>query len=139
MQDNVTAGKETVPRPEIDRMLDSIGLHARMQTEDGEDTLSREYARTFDKNGVELSGGEQQKFVIARALLKNAPVLILDEPTSAFDEASQNRLFDTVLKTWGKTLIFVTHDAPLTRCADEILTMKNGELLKTEPNPALIE
>lgn len=139
LQDNVTAGKKTVPRPEIDRMIDSIGLHARMQTEDGEDTLSREYARTFDKNGVELSGGEQQKFVIARALLKNAPVLILDEPTSAFDEASQNRLFDTVLKTWGKTLIFVTHDAPLTRCADEILTMKNGELLKTESNPALIE
>ena len=61
---------------------------------------------------------------------------MLDEPTSAFDEISKDRLFDSVFRNCGKTILFVTHHMELTAFADEILTMKDGTLAGVRKNDA---
>ena len=82
-------------------------------------------------NGVEkeLSGGERQKVAIARALYKNAPFLILDEPTAALDPIAENELNRAILRyAADKTVIFISHRLSTTRMADRIYMFAHGEL-----------
>ena len=81
-----------------------------------------------------MSGGEKQKAAIARALLKSAPVTVLDEPTSAVDKQSQEALFGKILSESKQTVIYVTHNHALTDFADEVLTLDGGELTSVQTN-----
>jgi subfamily B ATP-binding cassette protein MsbA len=99
---------------------------------DGLDTLVGE-------NGVKLSGGQRQRLAIARALLKNAPLLILDEATSALDSESERQVqaaLETLMR--GRTTIVVAHRLSTIERADRIVVLENGRIVETGPHAALL-
>ena len=81
--------------------------------------------RTVSMKQNDLSGGEKQKISIARALLKNAPVLALDEPEANLDAESIDRLADFI-RAYDKTVIFITHDERLLAAADQVIELTSG-------------
>ena len=88
---------------------------------------------------AQLSGGEQQRVSIARALAKNPKMLLCDEPTGALDyntgKAVLKLLQDTCRKT-GMTVIVITHNQALTAMADRVIKIKNGKVESMHANPA---
>ena len=90
----------------------------------GYDTI---VSRMFDDEGIELSGGEQQKLAILRACCKNAPIAILDEPTKALDAKTEAEMYDGFFKLMkDKTTIFISHRLASSVVADKILVLDNG-------------
>lgn len=83
------------------------------------------------KNGCHLSGGQKQKVSLARALLKNAPIFIFDEPTAALDAKSEEVILDIILKLKkeGKCILLISHKRSTLQIADKILSIKNGTIL----------
>jgi ATP-binding cassette subfamily B protein len=81
-----------------------------------------------------LSGGERQRIAIARAFLKDAPILLLDEPTSAVDVQTEAGILDAMEDLMrGRTSIIITHrPSPLTAC-DTVLALEQGQLVRTTP------
>lgn len=93
---------------------------------------------------VELSGGEQQRVSIARAIAKNPEILLCDEPTGALDSETGVlvlRLLLSMAKNYGKTIIIVTHNQNIAKMADTIVTVKNGkiEACMQQDNPLSVE
>lgn len=86
--------------------------------------------RDAGENGERLSGGQKQKVSIARALLKNAPIIVLDEPTAALDAHSEAKVLDTIqeLGQEGKCILLITHKASTLRIADRIMHIENGKV-----------
>lgn len=83
----------------------------------------------INEEGISFSGGETQKLLLARAIYKDAPLLILDEPTAALDPLSENRLYETYHTiTEGKTSIFISHRLASTRFCSRILLMNRGRI-----------
>ena len=80
----------------------------------------------FDKNGLELSGGQWQKLAVARALYSDAPILILDEPTSAMDAISESYIYENIEKQ--KTAIFISHRMYSSKIATKIIYMENSKI-----------
>jgi putative ABC transport system ATP-binding protein len=83
----------------------------------------------------QLSGGEQQRVSIARAIAKNPRILLCDEPTGALDYATGKtilKLLHDACKQHGKTVIIVTHNSALKEMADKVIYIKNGQAVKTE-------
>ena len=83
----------------------------------------------------QLSGGEQQRVSIARAIAKNPRILLCDEPTGALDYATGKtilKLLHDACKQHGKTVIIVTHNSALKEMADKVVYIKNGQAIKTE-------
>jgi len=92
------------------------------------------------KDGVELSGGEWQKIAIARAYMREAAVLILDEPTAALDARSEFEVFQRFKElSAGKTAILISHRFSSVRMADRILVLKNGEIAEQGKHDQLIK
>lgn len=88
---------------------------------------------------AQLSGGEQQRVSIARALAKNPKILLCDEPTGALDyntgKAVLGLLQDTCRKT-GRTVLVITHNSALTAMADRVIRIKSGKAISNEQNPS---
>ncbi len=79
--------------------------------------------------GVELSGGQEQRLLLARALYKDAPVLILDEPAAALDPVAENEIYQKYRGlARGKTSFFVSHRLASTRFCDRIIFLENGRI-----------
>ena len=91
------------------------------------------------EHGMRLSGGQRQRLAIARALLKNAPVLILDEATSALDSESE-RLVQAALETLmhGRTTIVIAHRLSTIERADRIVVLERGSIVETGSHPELL-
>ena len=86
--------------------------------------------RRFE-GGVDLSGGEWQKVALARAYLRNAEVLILDEPTAALDARSEFEVFERFAElTLGKMALFISHRFSTVRMADRIIVLENGKIVE---------
>jgi len=98
--------------------IDSLpaGIHTRLD-------------KLVNKDGIELSGGELQKLMLARALYKDAPVLVLDEPTAALDPIAENQVYRQYESFAGdKTSLFISHRLASTQFCDRILYLKEGEI-----------
>jgi ATP-binding cassette subfamily B protein len=86
--------------------------------------------RRFE-GGIDLSGGEWQKVALARAYLRDAQVLILDEPTAALDARSEFEVFQRFADlTEGKTALFISHRFSTVRMADRIVVLENGRIIE---------
>lgn len=91
----------------------------------------------LDNFPAQLSGGEQQRVSIARALAKNPKILLGDEPTGALDSETGVmvlELLQKLCKKEGKTVILVTHNADIAKCADRVIRMKNGKIKENTVN-----
>lgn len=92
-----------------------------------------------DKDGVEISGGEAQKIALARALYKNAPFMILDEPTAALDPVSEYEVFSRFNEIAGdKTAIYISHRLASCRFCDRIAVFDQGRVVQTGSHAALL-
>lgn len=92
------------------------------------------------EGGVDVSGGEWQRIAMARALMKPAPLLILDEPTAALDPISESRLYEEFGQiSRDKTTIFISHRLGSTKLADEILVIGDGRVLERGTHRQLME
>ncbi|MBO4540867.1 MAG: ABC transporter ATP-binding protein [Bacilli bacterium] len=86
-----------------------------------------------------LSGGEQQRVSIARAIVKNPALLLCDEPTGALDSktgASVLKLLSDVSKKYQKTVLIVTHNAKIAECAERVIRLSDGRLIEDSKNPS---
>ena len=104
------------------------------------DSLPLGYETFVGERGVKLSGGERQRIAIARAILKNAPILILDEATSSLDSHSESLIqdaLDTLMK--GKTAIVVAHRLSTIRKMDRIVVLENGKVREDGTHDALLK
>ena len=95
--------------------------------------------KQVNADGVELSGGETQKLMMARALYKNAPILVLDEPTAALDPIAENEIYLQYRDmTEGKTSLFISHRLASTRFCDRILFLSDGRIAEEGTHDELI-
>lgn len=97
------------------------------------------YSKLLEDAGAEFSGGEIQKLLLARALYKNAPVIILDEPTAALDPLAESRLYGMYNELMDKrTAIFISHRLASTRFCDRILLIENGRIIEEGTHESLL-
>jgi ABC-type multidrug transport system fused ATPase/permease subunit len=90
-------------------------------------------------DGIVLSGGQQQKFALARALYKDAPMLILDEPTAALDPIAESEVYEGFHEvTGGKTTLFISHRLASTRFCDRILMLSGGRIIENGAHATLM-
>lgn len=135
IKENIAVSKE-VDENKLWECLEQAGIKQRvLEMEKGLDTILFRY----DDEGVEVSGGEAQKLAIARALYKDAPFVILDEPTAALDPISEYeiyRRFDEMVK--DKTSIYISHRMSSCRFCDNILVFENGTIAERGSHDNLI-
>jgi ATP-binding cassette, subfamily B, bacterial len=98
------------------------------------------YLGRYLREGEDLSGGQWQKIALARALIRDAQIVILDEPTAALDPKAEMDVFNQFdFLTQNKTAIFISHRMSATKLADRIVVMKNGEIVEVGTFTELIE
>ncbi len=103
------------------------------------DGIETPLIKNINPNGTELSGGEAQKLMLARALYKDAPILILDEPTAALDPIAESELYHKYNSlTENKTSLFISHRLASTRFCDKIIFIENGEIAETGTHDELL-
>jgi putative ABC transport system ATP-binding protein len=88
---------------------------------------------------VQLSGGEQQRVAVARAVARRPALLLADEPTGNLDSATGERIIELIVelnRSLGSTLVLVTHDAALAGHADRLVTLRDGRIVSDEMNPS---
>jgi ATP-binding cassette subfamily C protein len=101
--------------------------------------LDASLLKILDLDGVELSGGESQKLALARALYKDAPFIVLDEPTAALDALAEERLYrDFDRLTQNKTAIYISHRLASTRFCDRIILLENGGIIESGTHDELL-
>lgn len=96
--------------------------------------------KTFEKDGIEFSGGQAQKLAIARAIYKDAPIVVLDEPTAALDPISENEIYTRFNELIGdKTTIYISHRLSSCKFCDKIAVFHGGELIQYGTHDELID
>ncbi|MHA6493870.1 type I secretion system permease/ATPase [Pseudomonas borbori] len=134
LRDNLTLGARYVNDA---RMLEVAELT-------GVSELARQHPQGFDRpvgeRGQLLSGGQRQAVLLARALLLDPPILLLDEPTSAMDNSSEEVLRNR-LHGWaqGKTLLLITHRSSMLSLVDRLIVLDNGHIVADGPKESVIE
>ncbi len=115
--------------------LEEAGFGARLAGMDLETSLYKD----FDPQGVEISGGEAQKIAIARALYRQAPILILDEPTAALDPQAEYEVYEKLNHiSENRTAIFISHRMSSCRFCGRILVMDGGRLVQEGSHEELL-
>src|SRR4051812_29556707 len=98
--------------------------------------LPQQYQTELGERGAKLSGGERQRISVARAFLKDAPILILDEPTSSIDSKTEAVILDALDKLMeGRTTFMIAHRLSTVRRAGQILVLDKGRLFPSRPPP----
>jgi ATP-binding cassette subfamily B protein len=130
---NIAYGNPEASRDEIIRAARLANAHEFIErAPEGYDTMVGE-------RGVTLSGGQRQRIAIARAIIRNSPILILDEPTSGLDSSSEKLVLEALGRlTAGKTVIVITHHLETIIKADVIFTLKDGRIVERGAHQQLL-
>lgn len=128
-QNIACCSEEEIDYSRVQKCLQMAGLWEKVETlEKKEHTI---LTKELDPDGILLSGGETQKLMLARTLYKDAPLMILDEPTAALDPIAEAELYQKYQQlTQGKTSIFISHRLASTQFCDRILFLENGEIIE---------
>lgn len=113
----------------INKVLEQSGLSEKINSY--EKGIHTNLLKIFDKEGIDLSGGEKQRLAMARALYKGGKVVILDEPTAALDALAEDRMyreFENMIQ--GKTAVFISHRLGSTRFCDKIAMFEDGTIVE---------
>jgi ATP-binding cassette subfamily B protein len=103
------------------------------------DGLETCLSKNFSETGVELSGGEGQKLAIARAIYKDAPLLILDEPTASLDAKAESEIYEDLFRmSKDKTTIFISHRLAASTIADRIIVFDGGQIVESGAHEELL-
>jgi ATP-binding cassette subfamily B protein len=123
VRENIAYGRPDAADSEIESAAWAANADEFIQElEDGYDTVIAE-------RGATLSGGQRQRIAIARALVRNAPILILDEPMTGLDAESESNVREALDRLMsGKTVIMITHDLPSIADADQVLLLEDGHI-----------
>lgn len=134
LRDNLTMGARYVEDGLVLQAAELAGVHefARLHPQG--------YALQVGERGQNLSGGQRQCVALARALLLDPPILLLDEPTSAMDNTSEERLRQRLAGVLGnKTLLLVTHRTSMLALVDRLLIVDRGQIVADGPKAAIME
>lgn len=133
---NVAAGTE-YDADRVAKCLEKAGFGDRLA--EMPNSIETYLYRNFDEGGVEISGGEAQKIALARALYKNAPFIILDEPTAALDPVSEYEIYSRFNRIVGdKTVLYISHRLASCRFSDHILVFDNGQIVQQGSHDELV-
>ncbi|MCI8553674.1 MAG: ABC transporter ATP-binding protein [Clostridiales bacterium] len=128
---------DEINRERVAEALEDAGLGKRIR--ELEKGIDRRMLKVIDEGGVEFSGGENQKLALARALYKQAPVLLLDEPTAALDALAEERLYREFSRmVQNKTAIYISHRLASTQFCDRVLLFENGEIVESGNHQELL-
>lgn len=131
------AGSKEYDRQKAEKALRDAGFGDRLDTmEQGLDTM---LYKDMDESGVNISGGEAQKIAIARALYKDAPFIILDEPTAALDPIAEAEIYGKFDEIAGdKTAIYISHRLSSCKFCDEIAVFDGGQVIQQGTHDSLV-
>jgi len=136
LKQNVAAGG-AYDEGRVKECLDSAGFAERLETMPG--GLDAVLYKEYDEGGTQISGGEAQKIALARALYKNAPVMVLDEPTAALDPIAEYEVytaFDRIIG--GKTAVFISHRLSSCRFCERVAVFDTGRLVQLGAHDELL-
>jgi subfamily B ATP-binding cassette protein MsbA len=122
---NIAYGKPGCSRAEIIKAAELANASEFI------DKLPDGYDTVLGERGMTLSGGQRQRIAIARAVIRNTPILILDEPTSGLDSASEKLVFEALDRLMeGRTVVVIAHRLSTIQRADIIFVIKDGEIVE---------
>ncbi len=127
IRDNIAYAKENATMQEIELAAKYANIHEFIMT------LPDKYSTLVGERGIKLSGGQRQRIAIARAILKNAPILILDEATSSLDSQTEYEIqqsIEIMLKQNNATVIAIAHRLSTIKNLDRIVVMNNGQIVE---------
>ena len=135
--ENVAQRVEGIDTDRVMACLDQAGLTEKVASlPKGADTI---IGRQVFEDGVELSGGQTQRLMLARALYKDGPILVLDEPTAALDPIAEEDIYRKYSgMAGGKTSLFISHRLASTRFCDRILFLEGGRIAEEGTHEALL-
>jgi subfamily B ATP-binding cassette protein MsbA len=130
---NIAYGRPEASREEILRAAELANADEFIRN------MPHQYDTMIGEKGVNLSGGQRQRIAIARAIIRDAPILILDEPTSALDAKSEELVFEALGRLMaGRTTIVIAHRLATVRRADVIFVIDNGTVVERGTHEALL-
>ena len=134
IENNIKFGKPNATHAEV------VEAAKRARCHDFIEALPQGYETMIGEAGSTLSGGEKQRISIARAILKDAPIVILDEATSSIDPENEKALLDAIFElTKNKTLISIAHRLSTVRTADQIIVIDQGHIVQKGTHKELAE
>ena len=136
--DNVTSLENSaIDMARLERCIEKAGLAEKVnQLDKGMETY---IYKIYEDDGIELSGGEAQKLAIARALYKDTPVVILDEPTAALDPKAEYDIYMKFLSLVdSKTSIFISHRLSSTKFCNRIIVLRGGQIVESGSHSELL-
>ena len=123
VRENIAYGKPDATFEEITAAAKAAAIHDRIQA------LPQQYDTVVGERGLTLSAGERQRITLARALLRNPTVLVLDEPTAALDVETEREIVESLATALrGRTAIIITHRPSLASIADQVITLDGGKI-----------
>jgi ABC-type multidrug transport system fused ATPase/permease subunit len=132
--ENIAYGRIDAEREEIVRAAKAANAHTFIESMPGG------YDAALNERGANLSGGQRQRIAIARAFIRNTPILILDEPTTGLDAESTDAVLEALHRLMrDKTTIIISHDLGLIRSADQILVVDKGGIVERGRHEELLE
>ena len=135
---NIISGEENPDMERVYKALKDVGLLDFIDSlPEKENTY---LVRTSRDNAIDLSGGQAQRLLLARALYKNGPISILDEPTAALDPIAESEIYTKFDEIVGdKTAIYISHRLSSCRFCDDIVVFHEGEIIQRGSHEELLE
>lgn len=128
IKQNIASMEETIDDTRVSHALSQVGLDGKISTF-GKKTDTQLF-RIFDKEGVELSGGEMQRMAIARAIYKESDLMIFDEPLSALDAYNEYKIYEAFREMASeRTVLFISHRLSSVKFTNKIVVFEQGEII----------